>query len=447
MHPELLKLNSETREKFLALFTDVKVKELIASTKDATDSGSFTGLIVSTEDQDRQGEIVRQAGIDTTDYWLNPVILNSHCYAGIENIVGVTTRLYPGTVNGVPATLADGKFSPTAEGQMARALWDGGFLNAASVGFIPTEFDPTEKNVITKWQLLEYSFVPVPANGKATRLRTFKDLGLEESVLRAKGFVIDAKSEETEAVTASVATEETLTEETTEKPAPEETPIVEEKSVEKAVELGGTCTLDDGSEGIYVENPDDATVFICAPKEDATKGAVSDELNETEVMEAKYSKLDEFFEVIYAFVDVFMDEETTVDQYDTLLAETISLLQKLPAVSDDTAITASMKKGLTETTIKYISIKAGRTISANTGKILQNAIETLKEVTDTHLASVSSSLGELAKANETDGSEMEKGTSAENHEVNDFVFARTTLRKFSYSLDKVLEDFNKRATS
>lgn len=453
MQPELLKLSADARAKFLSAFDDAKVKELIVATKDANDSGSFTGLVISTEDKDRQGDIVRQAGIDTADYMLNPVVLNSHNYNGIDNIVGVTTRLYTGQVNGIPATLADGKFAPTEAGQMAKALWEGGFLNAASVGFIPTEFDAAEANVITKWQLLEYSFVPVPANAKATRLRTFADLGLEESALVSKGFVIEAKTEdEPEAPAAAEETETVETAETTvetEEIAPEGTGEPTEDVETKASEIGGTCTLPDGTEGVFATDPNgDGSALVCVP-DNAAKGAVSDELNREEVYEQKYAKLDEFFEVIYAFVNVYLDEATTVDQFDGLLSETIALLQNLPtAPAEKGAIALSMKKDLDASVIKYLSAeKSGRAISADNKKKLQKAIDTIGDVCDIHLAEVKSALGDLAKTGETDGGAEEDDAASKGApaELNDFMLARDVLRKFSTSVDDALEIFNKKS--
>jgi hypothetical protein len=224
---------ADAKEKFLAALASKEVEDLIAKTKAADDSGSFEGIVISTEHQDRMGEVVMQDGMDTGLYMKNPVVLNSHNYSGIENIIGTTTKLYPGVVDGAKATLADGKWAPTEQGQLARTLWEGGFLRAASIGFIAEEFDPNQQNIISKSQLLEYSPVPVPANGYATRLSA---LGLTVEGLRAKGFAIPEEEAE------------------------------EEKKEEKAAppQEGDMCVLDDGSEGVMQNDGNGA--LVCMPK-------------------------------------------------------------------------------------------------------------------------------------------------------------------------------------
>ena len=234
MKKSALKLIGEyERAKIAEFLTKADVLEVLSKIK-AADADGFTGLVISTEHIDRAGEIVRQDGLDSSLYMKNPVILNSHNYYGIENIVGVTTRLYKGTVDNVPATLADGKWAPTEAGQMAKSLWDAKCLSACSVGFIPEEFDATNPSVITKWQLLEFSVVPVPANAWATRQESYKILtekGITAATLRTKGF--EAKdADETET---------------------------------KAPEAGDECTMDDGTSGVFSD--DGSGSLICVPIE------------------------------------------------------------------------------------------------------------------------------------------------------------------------------------
>ncbi len=431
------------REKLLVAFSAMEVKELITKTNEADETGSFTGMVISTEDMDRQGEVVMQAGMDTANYMLNPVVLNSHNYAGIHNIVGVTTRLYPGTVNGKAATLADGKFAPTEEGQLARKLWDGGFLNASSVGFIPTEYDKENSAVITKWELLEYSFVPVPANAKATRYRTFEDLGLDTEVLRAKGFIIDAKADD-----------ETVT---TDEPVVEETKAADDK------ELGGPCDMEDGGNGVWATDPNDESgPLVCLPNESKSaaesteKGAVGEALQVQEDMEAKYERMEEFWEVIYAFCDVYYDAETTPDQFDTLLAELVQLLSNLPANEEAEKSKLYMLtsprliKHIVESHEKGLKLKAGRTISDATAKKLVMCMENLKEIQGTHLEGVITALGELSSSSAGGDTEKsvgaQEGDSDDVREMNDFLFARTILRSIDKTVETGLAEFNKRKT-
>ena len=232
----------DAKERFLAALALKEVADLIEKTNGADDSGSFEGLVISTEHQDRAGEIVRQGGSDASLYMKNPVVLNSHNYSGIENIVGTTSKLYPSVIGGVKATLADGKWAPTEQGQLARKLWDGGFLRAASIGFMVEEFDPQDQSVITKSQLLEYSPCPVPMNGYATRLSA---LGLTVEGLRAKGFAV-----------------------------PDEEPAAKAEPPQE----GDTCTLDDGTEGVMQGDGNGA--LVCMPKPKA-----ADDVSDTDTGE------------------------------------------------------------------------------------------------------------------------------------------------------------------
>lgn len=167
--------------------------------------------------------------------------------------------------------------------QQVRKLYDMGIINTVSVGFISTQYDRATSTSV-KQQLLELSFVPVPANQDAVRLnpKIMSTLGLNKELLVAKGITLKTGDEET-------------------------TPVMEE-----VVEV--------------VETP--AEVI-------AEKGGVADELAEDEMNEAKYSKLDEFFEAIWAFVDVYMDPETGIDQFDTLVAELVGILQDPNTYTDD----------------------------------------------------------------------------------------------------------------
>ena len=63
-----------------------------------------------------------------------------------------------------------------------------------SVGFIPKEFDENARNTITKAELLEFSFVPVPANqgvgpaaGRALTFDEARALGIDMVGMRSKG--------------------------------------------------------------------------------------------------------------------------------------------------------------------------------------------------------------------------------------------------------------------
>ncbi len=166
-----------------------KMAPVAASIKEAAESGTFE-VVVSTEDQDRQGEIVRQDGWNLDRYKQNPIVLWAHDYSSLP--VGVAESIE--VVNGkltAKGRFASAEANPFA--QQVRKLYDAGILRTTSVGFIPTTMDG---NVITSAELLEFSFVPVPANPFALSLREAEALELDVPALCTKGFRLAKKDGE-----------------------------------------------------------------------------------------------------------------------------------------------------------------------------------------------------------------------------------------------------------
>lgn len=121
--------------------------------------------IASTESFDRDGESIKQAGWDLSNFKQNPVLLVGHNYQ--EFPVGKATDIY--VENG--KLLFKAVFSEsTQKAKEAYQLVKEGILSAFSVGFIPREYDNNDASIITKAELLEISLVPVPANPEAVVL-------------------------------------------------------------------------------------------------------------------------------------------------------------------------------------------------------------------------------------------------------------------------------------
>jgi len=244
MNAALKKLSDEMKVKLVEALATAPALKAMQEIKAASDTGTFK-IIISSEHRDRQGETVLQDGINTDEYMRNPVVLNSHDYHGIENIIGLTTSITKEIIEGVKVTIAEGKWAPTEGGQAARKLWEGGFLNAGSIGFIAMTFASSDSSIITSSELLEWSAVAVPANSRAVRINS---IGLTEEWLRSKGFTFekeaDPKSEPPEVPPAEPVAE------------PEPEPV-------KAA--GDTCTMDDGVEGVMTDDGNGA--MVCKPKE------------------------------------------------------------------------------------------------------------------------------------------------------------------------------------
>lgn len=366
----LKKFTEEAKEVFLKSLETKETQNIISATKDdGQDNGTFK-VIMSSGNVDRQGEIVKADGWDTTNFMKNPVVLWAHDYSALP--IGIITRTYvEGNNLCGEGKFASGEANPFA--QQVRKLYDMGIVRAVSVGFIPTAYDRATSTSL-KQELLELSFVPVPANADAIRLSYdfTKTLGLDTVMLSMKGITI-----KTDEVTETVETTTTT-----------ETVVEEPKKEEVTTEI--------------VDNSETATTTetTTTTEQPAEKGAVADELAESEMNEAKYANLDEFFEIIWAFVDVYMDPAVSVDQFATLVAELITLLQT-PANLNDDATQMSIAKMFVANK-KSGKLKAGRSISAKNAELIKSAIAELEKGMTCH-ANVSASLTEFLKGNGSDG--------------------------------------------
>ena len=123
---------------------------------------------------DRQNEIVDQNGWQLDAYRENPVVLDSHRYESIEDLIGRCVRVE--VVNG--SLECDIIFADCEKGEMAEELVNTGFLRTVSVGFKSLERRPGgagQPLTHTRAELLEISLVSVPANRDAVLLRSHDD--------------------------------------------------------------------------------------------------------------------------------------------------------------------------------------------------------------------------------------------------------------------------------
>lgn len=128
---------------------------------------------VSTETRDRDGDVIKQAGIDIKDYRKNPVVLYAHDYRSLPIGIALDTWIDKGGKGG-PRLRMLKKFTAQDEnpfGFMVYRLASAGYLKAASIGFMPTKFDQDPDSPEGKFglrfdavKLLESSIVPVPSN-------------------------------------------------------------------------------------------------------------------------------------------------------------------------------------------------------------------------------------------------------------------------------------------
>lgn len=153
---------------------------------------------ISREVVDRDGDILRASGVDLTNYYKNMVFLSFHNTRDFP--LGKTEKVW---VEGdrVKAivyfpTLDELSSNPEYASEKARLVdftyfcYKTKMLNAVSVGFIPLEWTETKTGYdITKWELLEFSAVAVPANQDAIA-EAVKSFGEDFT----KSFIVNEKT-------------------------------------------------------------------------------------------------------------------------------------------------------------------------------------------------------------------------------------------------------------
>jgi hypothetical protein len=133
-------------------------------------------VTISTQNEDRSGDIVVTSGIDTSNHAKSPCVFYDHALAHIKIPVGkakdpqgnYTVTLLPGKV------VARTYFAQSIpEGEQVYRLIEEGILCGASIGFKPLEgydlpvtshFQQQAGMVLRRTELLEYSHTPIPDN-------------------------------------------------------------------------------------------------------------------------------------------------------------------------------------------------------------------------------------------------------------------------------------------
>lgn len=157
----------------------VKTKS-INSNFEFSDNGIISG-VMTVEDFDREGDIIRVAGIDLTKYMLNPVVLLQHNSRDFP--IGKGLEISHTMVGDKPAL----KFTAQIDlddpnGKKAFEKIKKGYLKGISVGIQikDAEFlsdDPWDWSMdIKQSELYEFSVVSVPANSAAL-IESYKSYG------------------------------------------------------------------------------------------------------------------------------------------------------------------------------------------------------------------------------------------------------------------------------
>jgi HK97 family phage prohead protease len=145
-------------------------KAFNADVKAADDGSRVLTFTISTASVDRAGDTIAVDGWKFASYRKNPVVQWAHDYSSLP--VGKSLRewIEGGRVK------SDAEFTPAGMARFNDTVYEmykQGFLSAVSVGFAPTKWAWTEDKErrlgidFMEQELLEYSCVPVPANGEA----------------------------------------------------------------------------------------------------------------------------------------------------------------------------------------------------------------------------------------------------------------------------------------
>lgn len=130
-------------------------------------------ICITTPNFDRGKDRVFPEGGVLDNYLKNPIIMWIHDYAGRTESAGIPVgknsylRIVPEGIIAGPPIFLDG--DPFA--MRVKNAWDKGFLKSASIGFAPIESEPNDQGGTDykKWEMLEWSFAPIPMNAEALR--------------------------------------------------------------------------------------------------------------------------------------------------------------------------------------------------------------------------------------------------------------------------------------
>lgn len=130
--------------------------------KASKDEADVYTAVISGIKTDRYGDTVNPEGCDLKNFKKNPVLLWAHDHR--IPTVGNATKIW---VEGKELMMKF-KFAPTPFAQELKMLVDEGFLKAFSVGFMAKDYKFNDSGIdFLEWELLECSFVNVPAYAEA----------------------------------------------------------------------------------------------------------------------------------------------------------------------------------------------------------------------------------------------------------------------------------------
>lgn len=171
-------------------------KGLVIEAKGTDEDERSSKELIMTENKDRDNEMLLTKGAVLEHYQSNPLVLWAHKYD--QPPVGRNAWIKRDSKS--HGLLAKTIYAATTFAEEIWQLVKGGFLPGRSIGFIPLEAHqpstdemkehPERKDtrlVYDKWELLEYSIVPVPSNRQALVQAVGKDFNLSPELSKELG--------------------------------------------------------------------------------------------------------------------------------------------------------------------------------------------------------------------------------------------------------------------
>ena len=163
-------------------------KQFITKIEETNEENRTITFVLSTENVDRDGDVIRADGWILDNYLKNPVVLFAHKYDELPVARAEKVWVEDGKLK------ATARFATEKENSLAEnvyQLYKNGYMNAVSVGFIPVEYEEKEEGYeFTKQELLEFSCVPVPANPEALISLAVKGMKREKETPTIDGTAI-----------------------------------------------------------------------------------------------------------------------------------------------------------------------------------------------------------------------------------------------------------------
>lgn len=398
-------------------------------------------IVASDESMDRSGESIPFESWDLSAFEKSPRLLIDHDYR-VQAIVGKAVKTEKDSTR--KAVTFEPLFHDiTQAARETKAMVDQGFLDTVSVGFLRK----TNENGIESNELMEISFVAVPANANARTL-SVKAIGPsdEKAIKEFLNDETDAKAEAVEGDTCQMddGTEGVMT-------MDDQGELVCVLQKAEPAE-GDPCQMDDGTAGTM--GKDEAGNMVCMlPKTtDETKGLIEDvNGSHCQMMKIKGQYIDRMFNCLFNFIDAYLSDATPVEKV-TEMVDELCINFKAAAttavvdVPEDGEVGPMMMgvKKIAERIEVELDVKAGKVISAKNRSIITTARDSMQSgivALDDLLAATEPSEGDAGKAQAKP--EIKKGRellSPSEDSLEKFVELRRVTRAVNTALCEALRN-------